>query len=185
MVAEAVERVGRLGYWDRVDGNVADASALPFPNATFDAVVASHMLYHLPRPSDGVAEVARVLRPGGVAIVATNGLGNMHELFDLRRQVFGESGGGEVSRAFALENGQAMLEAAFQQIELRRYPDVLTCTDPADILGYLTSSPPGDKASDDEAAALLRVIEQAFEAGGGTFTVTKDIGVFLCEQQHA
>ena len=180
MAREAVERVRRIGHWDRVAGQVADACALPFPNASFDAVLASHMLYHLPDPRDGVAEIARVLRPGGTAIVATNGIANMRELFELRRRVFGGDAGGQVSRAFALENGQAMLEAAFSEVELRRYSDVLICTDPADIFGYLTSSPPGDNASETETAALRIVIAEAFDAGGGTFTVTKDIGAFLC-----
>jgi SAM-dependent methyltransferase len=181
MVAEAVERVTSLGVWKRVEGQVADASALPFPDAGFDAVLASHMLYHLPRPADGVAEIARVLRPGGVAVVATNGSNNMRELFDLQRQVFGELSGGDGSRAFALENGRAMLEAVFRETDLRHYPDVLTCTDPADIFSYLTSSPPGDKASDDEADILRRVIDHEFEVGGGTFKITKDVGVFLCK----
>lgn len=182
MVAEAVERVKGLGYWDRVEGQVADASALPFADTSFDAVVASHMLYHLPSPADGVAEIVRVLRPGGLAVVATNGLRNMHQVFDLQRQVFGEKSGGDGSGAFALENGRALLEAAFKEVRLLRYPDALTCTEPADIFSYLTSSPPGDRASDHEAAALRNVIDRAFEAGGGTLTVTKDVGVFLCEK---
>jgi SAM-dependent methyltransferase len=180
MVAEAIERVRGIGHWDWVTGQVADASALPFPDASFDAVLASHMLYHLPNPRNGVTEIARVLRPGGTAIVATNGMANMRELFDLRRRVFGSDAGGQVSRAFALENGQAMLEAAFSEVELRRYPDVLICTDPADLFGYLTSSPPGDNASETETAALRIVVGEAFDAGGGTFTVTKDMGAFLC-----
>ena len=180
MVAEAIERVRGIGHWDRVAGQVADAAALPFPDASFDAVLASHMLYHLPDPRDGVAEIARVLCPGGTAIVATNGMANMRELFELRRRVFGGDAGGQVSRAFALENGRAILEAAFSKVELRRYPDVLRCTDPADIFDYLTSSPPGDNASETARAALRIVIAEAFGAGGGTFTVRKDIGVFLC-----
>jgi hypothetical protein len=85
-----------------------------------------------------------------------------------------------VSRAFALENGQAVLDAVFSEVELRRYSDVLTCTDPADIFDYLTSSPPGDNASETETAALRTVIAEAFDAGGGTFSVSKDIGAFLC-----
>jgi hypothetical protein len=123
---------------------------------------------------------SRALRPAGTAIVATNGMENMRELFNLRRRVFGYAGGSQVSHAFALENGQTMLEAAFSQVEVRRYRDVLICTDPADVFGYLASSPPGDNASDIESAALRSVVEEAFDAGGGRFTVTKHMGAFLC-----
>jgi SAM-dependent methyltransferase len=43
----------------------ADASALPFPPGAFDTVVACLVFEHLAGGEDAVAEVARVLRPGG------------------------------------------------------------------------------------------------------------------------
>ena len=46
---------------------IADARALPVPVATFDAVVCSNMLEHTPSPAAVLAEVVRVLRPGGWA----------------------------------------------------------------------------------------------------------------------
>ena len=42
-----------------------DASALPFEDETYDAVVMAFLLLHLGDPERAVAEVARVLRPGG------------------------------------------------------------------------------------------------------------------------
>jgi ubiquinone/menaquinone biosynthesis C-methylase UbiE len=44
-----------------------DATALPFEDASFDAVVAAFLLLHLGTPEHAVAEAARVLRPGGRA----------------------------------------------------------------------------------------------------------------------
>jgi SAM-dependent methyltransferase len=43
----------------------ADATALPFANSSFDAVLIRDLLHHLPRPSLALAETRRVLRPGG------------------------------------------------------------------------------------------------------------------------
>ncbi|MCP3803441.1 class I SAM-dependent methyltransferase [Allokutzneria sp. A3M-2-11 16] len=48
----------------------ADAAALPFAEAAFDAVVAVNILDHLPRPAEALIEVHRVLRPGGLLIAA-------------------------------------------------------------------------------------------------------------------
>ena len=44
-----------------------DATALPFEDASFDAVVAAFLLLHLGTPERAVAEAARVLKPGGKA----------------------------------------------------------------------------------------------------------------------
>jgi ubiquinone/menaquinone biosynthesis C-methylase UbiE len=61
MVEEALQRVRELKRGWAVHGEVADISALPFPDQSFDAVFAMHMLYHVPDTGRAMAEVARVL----------------------------------------------------------------------------------------------------------------------------
>lgn len=46
-----------------------DAAHLPFPDASFDIVYSNGVLHHTPRIRQAVADVHRVLRPGGRAIV--------------------------------------------------------------------------------------------------------------------
>jgi len=53
---------------DRARG---DLQRLPFADASFDAVLASHVMEHLPRPELALAEVARVLKPGGRFLLLT------------------------------------------------------------------------------------------------------------------
>lgn len=49
----------------------ADGSVLPLATGTVDAVCSSHIIEHFVDPSGHVAEMARVLKPGGIACVVT------------------------------------------------------------------------------------------------------------------
>jgi SAM-dependent methyltransferase len=46
-----------------------DATAMPFPDGCFDRVIAAEVLEHIPADQAAMNEIARVLRPGGVAAV--------------------------------------------------------------------------------------------------------------------
>jgi SAM-dependent methyltransferase len=63
MAAEGCPEGGRLG------AVVGNALALPFPDACFDRVIASEVLEHVPLDERAMAELARVLRGGGVLAV--------------------------------------------------------------------------------------------------------------------
>ena len=63
MVQAARRRLAEYG--DRVEVRQADATALPFPDASFDTVVTFIMLHHVIAWETALAEISRVLRPGG------------------------------------------------------------------------------------------------------------------------
>ncbi|GGU63286.1 methyltransferase [Streptomyces daghestanicus] len=66
----AMLRAARRAGRDR-DGRLllADACRLPLRSRSLDAVFAAGLIAHLPRPEEGLAELARVVRPGGVLAV--------------------------------------------------------------------------------------------------------------------
>ena len=64
MLAEA--RKGELP--DNLSFQKADATALPFADNSFDAVIISNALHIIPNPEQALAEIRRVLCPGGVLI---------------------------------------------------------------------------------------------------------------------
>ena len=53
----------------RVGAVQGDALALPFPDDAFDRVIASEILEHIPDDTQAMAELARVLRPGGTMAI--------------------------------------------------------------------------------------------------------------------
>lgn len=56
---------------------------LPLPAQSFDVAVAAFCLYHSPRPQTVVAEMQRVLAPGGLAVLVTKGLDSYREMDQL------------------------------------------------------------------------------------------------------
>ena len=69
-----------------IDARVGDATRLPFADGEFDLAIAAWMLYHVPDLDRTVAELARVLRPGGVLVAVTNALDHLIELSELARR---------------------------------------------------------------------------------------------------
>lgn len=68
MVAAAKANAQRLGF--TIEGQVADAEALPFRDDSFDLVVGHAVLHHIPDVEAALREVLRVLRPGGRFVIA-------------------------------------------------------------------------------------------------------------------
>jgi ubiquinone/menaquinone biosynthesis C-methylase UbiE len=64
-LAVARANAHQAGLEDRVRFETADAEALPFENQSFDAVLTLFALLHFPNPEQALAEMFRVLKPGG------------------------------------------------------------------------------------------------------------------------
>lgn len=65
LLAQAKPYYEAVQTWD-----LDSAHALPFPDAYFDAVIAKDILEHLQKPWLTVAEMRRVLRPGGLVLAS-------------------------------------------------------------------------------------------------------------------
>lgn len=64
-----------------------DAETLPLADASCDRVLANHVLFHVPDRRRALAEIRRVLRPGGRAVLTTNAVDSGRRLFELHEQV--------------------------------------------------------------------------------------------------
>ena len=116
-----------------VDARVADIQDLPFPDSSFDAVLAAWMLYHVPDLDRGLSEVTRVLRPGGRLVATTNGAEHLAELLAL--------GGLERwDMPFDGENAEGILRRHFSSVERRDAAGTVTVHDADLVRSYFASS---------------------------------------------
>jgi SAM-dependent methyltransferase len=88
-----------------------DVQSLPFTDGTFDTVVAAWMLYHVPDLDRALAEIARVLVPGGALVAVTTSADHIAEL----RALLGYRW--NFDKTFNRENGERLLQPHFAAIE--------------------------------------------------------------------
>ena len=72
MLRKARTRVAKLGLANVAALRQMDARELDFPDASFDIVAAMHVLSVVPEPGRVMAEIARVLRPGGQVVITNH-----------------------------------------------------------------------------------------------------------------
>jgi SAM-dependent methyltransferase len=127
------ERMVELARGRGVDANVGDVQSLPFEDASFDCAVAAWMLYHVPDLDRGLAELARVLRPGGRLVAVTVSERHLQEARKLARVDMT----GRVS--FSRENGQDVLERHFATVSRLDVDSWVTFDDREAVRRYIAS----------------------------------------------
>jgi SAM-dependent methyltransferase len=127
------ERMVDLARALGVDARIGDVQELLFSEASFDVVVAAWMLYHVPSLDQALAEIARVLRPGGRLVAVTNHADHLHEMFRL-------VGLERWELPFAGENGADLLRRFFARVERRDADGTVTLRDADAVRRYLASS---------------------------------------------
>jgi SAM-dependent methyltransferase len=118
-----------------IDARVGDVQELPFGNGEFDCAVANWMLYHVPDIDRGLAEIARVLRPEGRLVAATNGRRHLEELWRL----VGRDKRTE-ERHFFSEDGEELLQRHFAHVSRTDLESAVTFPDAEAVRGYVGSS---------------------------------------------
>ena len=153
---------------------VADLQELPFDEASFDVVLANHMLYHVPDRPRAFAEVRRVLTPGGSFHATTNGRGFLREIVEL---VPGWRFADHIE-AFGLETGPPQLEPFFDDVSVERFDNAYRVTEVELVLAYVRSS----SAFRDGDLGPLRAAVEAAIARDGAFHVTAGAGLISCRR---
>jgi SAM-dependent methyltransferase len=107
--AAMIERARTRG----LEARHAEIEELPFDDSEFDVVTCNWVLYHLGDLDRGLAELARVLRPGGRFVGIYNAPGHLDELWSAVGDPWDTEG------TFDCSTGVAALERHFARVEAR------------------------------------------------------------------
>ena len=157
------ERMVELAAGRGLDARVGDVQELPFPEASFDTAVAAWMLYHVPDVDRALAELARVLEPGGHLVANTNSIRHCEELWDLVEYPWEAR-----EWTFRAENAEEMLGRHFPKVEREDVVAVATVHDRETLVNYQRSMIADTQPVPEDVTLPLRV-----HSRGAVFTATK------------
>ncbi|MEO6061345.1 MAG: class I SAM-dependent methyltransferase [Thermoflexales bacterium] len=175
MVAQARAALAGVAHPFRFE--VCPADRIPREDASVDVAIANHMLYHVPDLPAALAEIRRVLKPGGALYAATNGAGHMRELDALYSDFTGQAIKLGMSLSFTLENGAELLWPVFPSVTLIPHVDALDVDDADALADYILSMTGGAQARE----PLLAFIRARLAAVGGRIRINKDSGMFVAK----
>jgi SAM-dependent methyltransferase len=158
LAVDQSERMVELASARGVDARVGDVQDLPFADESFDCAVAAWMLYHVADLRRGLAELHRVLRPGGRLVAVTN---HVDHLLEVRKAIgapraFADS-------TFSGDNGAAALARHFKHVERRDAAGTATFCDREAVSSY--------------ADSIMLVVDVAFDP--------EDIDVPIVARRHS
>ncbi|WP_240415973.1 MerR family transcriptional regulator [Paenibacillus periandrae] len=186
-LSEGMIHDAKEGLQHRVPSNKfrfipTDARSIPFPDASFDAVLANHMLYHVSERHQCLKEIRRVLKPGGMLFASTMGKSHMNEVkgFLSKLNPSYDTGRQDFACEFGLENGEDQLDAAgFVDIRLQRYEDAMLVTDAKPLVAYIRTTPGGRENLTDSRLTKLEAMLNESIGSDGAIHITKEVGLFV------
>lgn len=163
---------------------VIDFHEIPCEDASFDLVIANHVLFYAKDFAKVLGEIQRVLKPGGRLVCSTYGTAHMKEIsalasqFDDRIVLAAQN----LYEIFGKENGGEILAPYFGQVEWRQYEDHLLVTEAEDLMDYVISCHGNqNRFIVNDYKAFRQFVEGKIRKG---FYVTKDAGVFVCVKKY-
>lgn len=181
-VSEGMLRDARraLGTEDaRFDFQVLDCQQIPYPENTFDLVVANHVLFYCDDLQTALTEIRRILKPEGRLVCSTYGNDHMKEVSELVQE-FDEHivlAADKLYEKFGRENGAEILNSYFSDIEWRTYEDCLIVPEPEPLISYILSCH-GNQGQyiPERYREFFSYVKKKTDLG---MKITKDAGVFI------
>ncbi len=125
---------------DRFQFQVADAEEIPYPDHSFDMIVANHLLYHFEGKDKLFSEISRVLAENGVVYASTVSSRNLRELIRLVHDFDNNlSFYNDTIKNFNMENGETILASHFNVAEKHLFQNDIIISSIEPLVLYLAS----------------------------------------------
>lgn len=157
-----------------------DCAAIPFPDQSFDLVIANHVLFYCGDLPKVCREVRRVLAPGSRFVCSAYGRDHMKEISELVTQFDSHIvlSAEKLYDHFGLENGQAVLKSCFSSVDCLLYEDSITLNRAEPLIEYILSCHGNqNQILLDRYKEFLAFTEKKTARG---FHITKNAGLFSC-----
>lgn len=162
-----------------------DVQSIPYPDETFDIVIANFMLSHVPDRLKALQEIHRVLRSpdtgsgkqGGHFVAATAGQKHLAELNNWLKKASPDKFN-PFNSPFTLDNGLNQLKPFFPTVEIKRYDNYLRVTEIEPLMAYIYSTIKANEIPEPALAGLRREFEDILSQKG-EIVITIDAGLFL------
>jgi ubiquinone/menaquinone biosynthesis C-methylase UbiE len=173
-----------------VEFMVGSADTLPFPDQSFDIVLAFFMLYHMPDIQKTLIEWNRVLKNDGKVLIATSSIHSKpkNKAFKkMAESLIGKKASQHFSSSFNLENGERQLKGILKVAETFIYEGEIRITDAEPQLDSFNSLKdmyhplPTDSEWENVQRAIREEVEREI-AKNGYFADDVKRGLFICKK---
>lgn len=188
MFRESVEMQKKESLQPPIEFIVGSADNLPFPDKSFDIVLAFFMLYHMPDIQKTLREWKRVLKDNGKVLISTGSQLNKpkHKQFKKMVEVLiGKTASPQFSSSFNLENAEEQLTGVFKIVDKFVYEGQIKIEKAQPYLNAFNSirdmyEPIPSDADWERAESAVRMEVEKEIDQNGFFTDSVRRGFFIC-----
>jgi SAM-dependent methyltransferase len=163
---------------------VGDAQQLPLADDVAEVILAAHFLYHVADIPAAVTELRRVVRPGGVVLVTTNGVQHHARVPELVAAAGRIGSVAKPGHRFHLGNAPTYLCPEFASVDLDTVTSRIVLEDPEPLVRFIDSCEefyaPAVPLEWPVLLERVRSLIAAEIAEQGTFVMETESGVFVC-----
>jgi ubiquinone/menaquinone biosynthesis C-methylase UbiE len=169
--------------FDHIKFEVVDIDNLPYPDDSFDIVMAHHVIYHASDKNKAISELKRVVKSDGFISITTNSEKHMLNVYTIAHSIDENFSMVRNIDGFTEEDADTLLKKHFSNIEKTIYEDMLEVNDLEFMVDYIksTTEPRKMNLRNDFYEKYSEIVKHDIEENGH-FDILKRSPLFICKK---